>query len=202
MATKTYTPTQRFYQDLVCLLGSLYSYMFAAETIRNGTPPEVIGCPDFPMNVNSAVFEREYVLYPRELLLALSQDTVPASIELHEGKVVLRQPRVRLTSPSHKHLASQIIEGAYLRYYENYVGRVRSKYGNDSKEWPAVWNFGRVVRNAFGHGGAIDIHNPQSPPVTWYSITYSHSDNGRQVLFNDISICDVIFLMEEMDAEI
>jgi len=60
-------------------------------------------------------------------------------------------------------------------------------------------NFGRVVRNAFAHGGLINIENPNSQPVSWRGLTYGPQHHGRQILYTDVTPVEVIFLMDEMD---
>jgi hypothetical protein len=67
-----------------------------------------------------------------------------------------------------------------------------------NKQWPDVLNFGRIVRNAFAHGGTLEIRDGTS--VRWGGLRYSKSQNGRRVLYNDLSSADLTILMLEMDA--
>jgi len=65
-----------------------------------------------------------------------------------------------------------------------------------------VWNFGRIVRNAFVHGGKIDFKNKRAKPVSWRNLSYSPADNGRQIIFQDLTAVEIIILMEDMDATV
>jgi hypothetical protein len=40
------------------------------------------------------------------------------------------------------------------------------------------------------------------PAVSWGNLKYDYDDNDRQVLFDEISSVELIFLMKEMDAEL
>lgn len=65
-----------------------------------------------------------------------------------------------------------------------------------------MWNFGRTIRNAFAHDGQIEIRGPSAPPVTWKSLNYTHTDNGRQIFLHDMGEAEAILLMAEMDASV
>lgn len=47
-----------------------------------------------------------------------------------------------------------------------------------------------------------DLVDIQHPPVHWRNLKYDFKDNGRPVLFNDLTGVELILLMEEMDAEL
>jgi len=67
--------------------------------------------------------------------------------------------------------------------------------------WPSVWNFGRIIRNAFAHGGEINFSNPNASKVKWKTLAYDASFNGRNIMYNDITPVETIFLMDEMDIQ-
>ena len=88
---------------------------------------------------------------------------------------------------------------AFANYYEKNINTIRSKFGYDTHTWPTVWNFARVVRNAFYHNGCINFDN-QNAKVNWNRLTYEYSDNGKAILNTDIWPGDLIYLMMEMDT--
>ena len=69
---------------------------------------------------------------------------------------------------------------------------------NDKQQWPQIWNFGRIMRNACSHNSKIYFENNRAVPVSWKGLTYSPSDNGHPI-FEDIGPADLIFLIIEMD---
>jgi hypothetical protein len=76
------------------------------------------------------------------------------------------------------------------------------KFGTEVSGWPAVWNFGRVVRNAMSHGGKVHFTNSGASPVSWKGLTYSPADNGRQILHSDLWPGDIFDLIIEMDSHL
>ena len=89
-----------------------------------------------------------------------------------------------------------------LQYFEEMKSRVEAKYGKDTQQWPSVWNFGRVLRNAAGHAGCINFQNLSAQPVSWGNLVYSPADNGREAWLLDWEPSDVIFLINDLDAAI
>ena len=79
---------------------------------------------------------------------------------------------------------------------------MRDRYGA-TKNWPDVLKLGRIIRimrNAFAHGGVVNIADRISG--NWNGIQYSPLDSGRRVLYNDMSAADLTLLMIEMDAQV
>lgn len=91
-----------------------------------------------------------------------------------------------------------LYEHAFITYVAVNESAMRMKHG-PKKNWPSSLNFGRIVRNAFAHGGVLNIADDVSGD--WGGIHYSKSENGRRVLYNDLSTADLTILMLEMDAE-
>jgi len=85
---------------------------------------------------------------------------------------------------------------AFITYFETNRDDIEAKFGT-TKFWPETLTFGRILRNAFAHGGTIEIRDKAA--ATWRSLTYSDAQNGRQVLYNDMSQGDLTILMLDMD---
>lgn len=97
----------------------------------------------------------------------------------------------------------RLMADAFLSYYARHVKAVESEWGKVEKgNWPTVWQFGRVVRNAIAHDGMIHFKNESAPPVQWRNLKYSPSDNDlkRQLLYDEITGVELILLMEDMDS--
>jgi hypothetical protein len=94
-------------------------------------------------------------------------------------------------------LMASIYEHAFISYFENVRDDIEAKYGRAVQNWPAELSFGRLLRNAFAHGGTIDIRNGAT--ATWRGVSYSTAQNGRHVMYNDLSQSDLTILMLDMD---
>jgi hypothetical protein len=91
-----------------------------------------------------------------------------------------------------------LYEHAFMTYLAKSEGAIKAKHGR-KKDWPDVLNFGRIVRNAFAHGGTLNITDGIAG--SWGGISYSEARNGRRVLYNDLSAGDLTVLMLEMDTQ-
>lgn len=97
----------------------------------------------------------------------------------------------------------RLIADAFLSYYASHVKAVESRWGTVEKgNWPTVWQFGRVIRNAIAHDGKICFDSKKAPPVHWHNLRYSREDNDlkRQLLYDEITGVELILLMEDMDS--
>lgn len=54
-------------------------------------------------------------------------------------------------------LFQAVFETEFQVFFANYSEWIRLHVTTDYHNWPPVWNFARVVRNAISHGGAINI---------------------------------------------
>lgn len=95
-------------------------------------------------------------------------------------------------------VTSLVAQAAYLRYYERERERF-DEQGLSVVAWPEVWKFGWAVRNAFAHN-AIRWRDTRIASVSWRGVTYSEKDEGRQVMFRDLALGDIVVLMSEMDG--
>lgn len=96
-------------------------------------------------------------------------------------------------------LMGSVYEHAFISYFENVHDLIIDHHGDAPAAWPEPINFGRIVRNAFAHGGTIDIRNANAAAVTWRGVTYSAAQNGRQVMYQDLTAGDVTLLMFDVD---
>ena len=107
---------------------------------------------------------------------------------------------VQLTGLNRVH--ERMIEGAFQSYFEKVRPQVEQRFGTTTTQWPDVWNFGRIIRNAMSHGGQINFRNPRAASVNWQNLTYSPADNGKQIMYIDLTPVEVLRLLEDMDAAV
>jgi hypothetical protein len=137
--------------------------------------------------------------FPYFIYEALVRNTWPTEIRLAEFPLdqvpSLAGPSISSVARIH----SGLLEAAFVRYFESQRDAVAAKFGTDSRKWPAEWNFARVVRNACAHGGVLSFDNPKADPVAWRNLRYSPADNGRKIVFVDLSPVEFILLFEDLD---
>jgi hypothetical protein len=95
-------------------------------------------------------------------------------------------------------LMGSIYEHAFVAYFERVRDRIAARYGA-TRSWPDTFDFGRVVRNAFAHGDTVNIDRGSREGSEWRGCRYTSAENGRQVLYNDLSSGDLTLLMLEID---
>jgi hypothetical protein len=94
------------------------------------------------------------------------------------------------------------ISGTFSIFWDRYLDKVKTLYGADSQQWPSLFNFARVIRNACSHGGKVNITNPSAKPVTWHAYTISPADHGRHIIDSELSFADIVLLMLEISDEL
>jgi hypothetical protein len=95
-----------------------------------------------------------------------------------------------------------IFAPAFSEFYEQHKEWMRNNLGRDLTNWPPTLYFGRTIRNCIAHDGKIRITDTNAKPATWYNLSYSAEDNGREVFFKDLSMGDLLILMLEMSDEL
>jgi hypothetical protein len=99
-------------------------------------------------------------------------------------------------------IVTNAISPTFIAYFENQRPWLDSNVSTDTRLWPPIWQFARVVRNAASHGGTLNWLNDKAPPVSWYHLTYSAKDRGKLVVGGDLILGDLLILMLEMDKEL
>jgi hypothetical protein len=187
---------QNCFDDLVVTLANLTTYMFTADTIRSGVPP-TIG-PNFPFTINANTTEREYTFFPMQLVWAISHDQWVESLDIYVDVDMERTTRGELRNEGHQEVVRRNIGSSFIRYFETSRPTVISLAGSQPNDWPEPWDFARILRNAFAHGG-IHFDNPSAAPVTWRSIQFGPDDNGTDPLFPYVGLGDLVDLYIELD---
>ena len=91
-----------------------------------------------------------------------------------------------------------VISPIFTAFYEDYAAWFQSNVEGDKSKWPNPWGFGRLVRNAMSHGGALNIDNPNAPSFDWYGLRYGPTESGKKIIGTDLSFADLLILMIEM----
>jgi hypothetical protein len=203
MIQHTYLQSQhRFFDSLVAYIASTSSLDIAFAAQKYGNSPGFSPTEYVALTGNPTVSGVELHFFPHYILSTLVDNGWPTTLVLDEHPIN-QQPvahPMNLTGLQGVHGA--MIANAFVKYFEETRSLAQKKYSTDTQRWPSVWNFGRVMRNALGHKGAIKIDNPNAQAVKWRALSYSPSDNGKAILYHDVTAVELILLMEEMDAAI
>ena len=171
------------FDDLITTLANLLAYLFVADTIRSGVPPAI--APQFPFTMNANTSEREYTIFPAHLVWAISQDEWIEALEIYVDVEIERTTKGELSNEGHQRIVRRNIGSSFIRYFEAFKPTIKAAAGDDPRDWPEPWNFARILRNAFAHGG-IHFDNPSAASVRWRSIEFGPEHNGIDPLFPHI----------------
>jgi hypothetical protein len=202
----TITPgSHRFFEDLITALASQAA--LTAGYVTHASPIGYRFVDDSPMRLScltrrEARSTLEIEVKPASILTPLTKFQWPTSLDLRFEVVtdvtnVGTAPAPAPVTVPMMRLYANIIEHAFIAYYERHrdeINVARSKAGGS----PTL-DFAWALRNAFAHGGTIHFTKP-GVVVSWGGLSYSDKDNGRQVIYNDMSQGDVILLMLEMEG--
>lgn len=201
--TRSYSPTtHRFFDDLVVFLATLSSNLVTVEALRCGGYTKVAADPQYYMQFEGCRLAVQLTWYPQETLRTIAANSWPSQLILRENLCHPSAPVFALSSTGAKSLQSISLQSCFLRYFETNRPKIEARFGDKPAAWPSVWNFARVVRNAFAHGGLLTFRNASAQAVSWQGLTYGPSQQGRQVIFQDLAFVEVLSLLEELDEQL
>ena len=191
----TLTPQKhRFFNQLAAAQAATVAYGLSQMSLPTRSKLPHFGAAVSQLCHTQAV---EVVFQGDEVLAPFARQSWPT--EIHLTFQTRGNPPPKSASPTAVQLLmASFYEHAFITYYEKNCDSIRAKYGK-TKQWPGILNFGRIVRNAFAHNGEINIVDP-AEKVSWGNLSYSMNDNGRRVLYNDLTSGDLTLLLIEMDS--
>lgn len=187
--------TSRLYEPLNGALTSL-SMQSEAQAAREGRP--------LTQNDHTVLAARYYPNTVGFAPLAFA-DAAFANAELPEITLQAGPPVEQPAGPGQwlhtfAPFNRRVWSGAFTVFYEsqkpflNGMGRQR--------EWPAIFRFAWMVRNACAHNGQVHFNDRAEPPVNWRECSVGPGQQGESLLFELLSPGDVPGLMLELDAEL
>lgn len=205
MTSRSYKKsTHRFFDELIGFVAGITGIGLALELQSNsaGTVLRYSANDYITLVGNVGVSGIEMRLYPFQVLETLSHNGWPQVITFDVSPINSFAPMHQIQLTGLQGVHGSMISSAFVRYYESNKSFAIAKYGKATKNWSEVWKFGRAIRNALAHNGAINIDDTSAPPVMWRGLSYSHRDNGKAVLYCDITAVELILLMEELDTDV
>lgn len=143
----------------------------------------------------------ELHFYPRPLFdkLLSASKSPPRFLRAIKRTINPEPPNHPIKVTKAQAIMARLIGDAFVSYYERHSEQAEIKWGKyRDGQWHQVWKFGRALRNACAHNGCIHIKN-EKETVEWGGLEYSHRDNNKKVLFDQITGVELILLMEDMD---
>ncbi|MBI4473186.1 MAG: hypothetical protein HY646_10985 [Acidobacteria bacterium] len=144
----------------------------------------------------------QLTFYPAEILRTIASSSWPDQIAYEEEQLPNPPPTKPYKLAGFGRVHALLMQAAFVQFFEGARGEIEQRHGSVPQLWPSPLDFGRIVRNAFAHGGTIDIRNSNAAPVSWNGLSYGPSDNGKQVPIWDLAAADLIVLMREINGAI
>jgi len=190
--------THKCFDDIAIYLISLVSLALTGEIYVTGKASKY-GL-DHVASMDGKAIGKRLTFYPSTVLDPFYKQKWPSQLRFDVKPV---------TIPANQNLPLGVFEkplyaigqSMFINYFERYRPTIGNTYGAKKPyKWPAEWNFARVVRNAISHNGMINFESQSSKPVSWKGLVYDPKDNGKRIIFTDLWMADLIYLMLEMDS--
>jgi hypothetical protein len=192
--------THGFFDDLVAVFASYAALGQALQASRFDVAEPYEAADYIWIQGSPRVSNLEFRFFPADLLQILANDGWPSVLEVHHVPIADHSPTRPVTLTGLRGIYGQVIQSAFVHYFESFRPKLETRYGQSPQAWPAAWNFARVLRNAFSHGGRIHFLNSNAASVQWRTLNYGPADNGQMILFRDITPVEVVLLMDEIDS--
>jgi len=191
----TFSPTDPSFRLVASYLMAFQGFVSAVE-IYNGDQPPVPWPADDTAVIDAAAAGQTLTFKPRALVEAMVKNRWPdeVSFEVEAMPPVLAGSAINLGVL--ENFMFGLGQSLITNFFEEQRDRLESHYGR-VPNWPNVWNFARVVRNAMSHGGCITIRDQSR--VAWKGLSYSSADNGRKIVNVDIWPGDLFILVKELE---
>jgi hypothetical protein len=137
-------------------------------------------------------------------ILAIANNEAAVTVELtfHKQKSSPTGKDLLEVNPLHKTLMD-LVTPIFVDFFEQYKPWMLTHFNSDTKSWPTLLDFGRMVRNWISHHhGKVHFENPSYPGVEWHHLKYVPSDEGKLVIGSDLQLGDMIVLMFEISDEL
>jgi hypothetical protein len=201
---RTYLPSQRHFNDVATLFIGLASFNAAMSmfTVNQG-PLQRFDVEHTSMLTGRVAHARFRV---HGLMTGVAQNIWPATLTLElapgTSSQNLATRGVQLQSDAVTNMVVQLVGTAFLRYYERNADRPKTAFGGHPKDWPELWRFAWLLRNAIAHSDSWSIRDSSIPPTAWRGIEVRPSDDGSRWFDHGrfMGGGDVIAFLEELDA--
>ena len=191
--------SSNFFDQLVSFVISVASLSPAIELQNDRNVSKWLPNQSLILEPGKVFKEFQLRLYPSHILGLVSKNAWPIQMQFIKEPIARFVGNDPININFLQKVHGTLIESLFSQYYENYKLEILKTFGKDFNKWPSEWNFARIIRNAFSHGGRIKIDNPSAKKVSWKNLEYDFYSNDTIVLYNDLTAVELILLMIEMD---
>lgn len=133
---------------------------------------------------------------PNLVIFAAVMNGIPNEIEFEEYQLAPKTAENEVNLGALNHFFFGTSQMMIVSYYEKNRRHIEDRFGKIDN-WPPVWQFARMVRNAVSHGNKVNIIDGKS--ATWKGLTYSPASQGRIVINSDLFPADLIIMLRELE---
>ncbi|MBB5047928.1 hypothetical protein HNR60_002685 [Rhodopseudomonas rhenobacensis] len=180
-------------------LTALHSFATTTEVYNNGRKGALPWAIDDVALFDGAACDIRLKWSPRETVAPMMRNVWPSKIDFTSYPAVRIPQNTPLDLGVLEHFIFSLGQSILTTFVENQKPFLTATYGKVAN-WPSVWNFARVVRNAMAHGGKIRIDDKAQ--VQWQRLSYSEADNGKPIINIDLWPADLFILIKEMEKAI
>lgn len=198
--SRTITRQHGFFRELTTFLVAVASLQRALETERTDAADAFEEDDYLELIGRKEVSNLALGFWPRRLLRSLLFNRWPQEIVLQERELEKMDRVARQFGIDDFHM--YVMQITFTEYYERYRPFVEAEHGEGPDDWPKCWQVGRHVRNAFAHGGTVDIRDEEAPSIEWRGLSIGPEKHGEKLIHNYVTPVEAILLMEEMDENV
>ncbi len=199
MIEKIFNSNDKIFDPMVGFIVSYVSSFITNIYYSEDKLPEVLDYSELIFLSLPNASNKTVILDAQDIMIKLSLGEYPTEIKLFIKSLQKMSKGDKQRFSGIKPIHAGLIKSAFIYFYESCINDFKIKYSTNSKQWPSILNFGRVIRNGCAHNGLINFNSEKALSVKWKKLSYSYSDNGKNILFNDMGIADFIVLMIEMN---
>jgi hypothetical protein len=192
----------RFFDQVVAFLAGATAAALGVQAQGRGSTASFAETENVIFQGRPHASNVQLTFYPADILRRIASSSWPDRTVYEEERLPDPPPTKPYKLTGFGRLHGLLMQAAFVQFFESARDEIEQKHGTVPQRWPSPLDFGRIVRNAFAHGGTIDIRNSSAAPVSWKGLSYGPSDNGKQVAYTDLAAADLIVLMREINDAI
>lgn len=185
------------FEPMATYLTALHGFVSLLAIYKPGPEGPAPWRPTDVAIFDGAACDVRLVWSPHHVVVPMLLNAWPVTVEFQSFSADPIPPGSVLNLGVVEHFIFGLGQQLLTNFVEGRKAVLRSTYGKVTN-WPPIWNFGRVVRNAMSHGGRIRIDDRSV--VHWRNLTYSDADNGNPIINVDLWPADLFILVKEMEA--
>lgn len=197
--TLRFEPCEIAFKLVATYLTALHSFATTTEVYNNDGKGAFPWAMDDVALFDGAACDIRLEWSPHETLVPMMLNVWPSRIDFTSYPAERIPQETRLPLGVFEHFIFSLGQSMLTSFVESQKPFLKATYGKNA-DWPAVWNFARVVRNAMSHGGKIRIDDKAQ--VQWRRLSYSEADNGKLIINIDLWPADLFILIKEMEEAI